>query len=200
MLRRDKTAPTESTTFASSSVGEGTRTSGKGRPTPTRKEAEAEARRRARAALDSKSSRKQQRARRAEQSRTMRAGMKAGDERYLMKRDQGPVKRAVRTFVDSRISLAEFLLPLLLVALVMQASANPALVSFGATLVTTTTLVALLDTAWLNFRLKRSLRAQFPDESLKGVTLYAVMRVIQMRPLRMPKPQVKIGGAPKAPR
>jgi hypothetical protein len=173
---------------------------GKGRPTPTRREAEAESRRRARAAMDSKAAKKQQRQQRSTQARKVRQGMKDGDERYLMKRDQGPVKRAVRTYVDSRLSIAEFLLPLLLVALVLQGSGNPGAVGLGASLVTTTSLVALIDTTWVVYRLKRKLRADFPDESLKGVTVYTVMRLIQMRPLRMPKPQVKIGGAPKTPK
>ena len=38
---------------------------------------------------------------------------------------------------------------------------------------------------------------KFPDESLKGTTFYTLLRVLQLRWLRMPKPQVKIGGAPK---
>lgn len=204
MLRRPKSeTATASTTGATGSDGTATapagvaKAGGKGRPTPTRREAEAEARRRARAALDSKSSRKKQRSARSEQARKVRQGMKDGDERYMMKRDRGPVKRYVRNHVDSRLSIAEFLLPLLIVALLMQGSGNPGLVNLGASLVTTTSLVALIDSSWVVFRLKRKLRQEFPEESLKGVTLYTVMRLIQLRPLRMPKPQVKIGGAPK---
>ena len=41
------------------------------------------------------------------------------------------------------------------------------------------------------------LRAELPDESLKGVTFYAVMRMLQIRPTRIPKPRVRIGGRPK---
>lgn len=171
--------------------------SGKGRPTPTRREAEAEARRRARAAMDTKAAKKRQRQQRSERAREVRQGMKDGDDRYLMKRDRGPLKRAVRNYVDSRLSVSEFLLPLLLVALVLQGSGNSGAVGLGTSLVTTTSLVALIDTIWVVYRLKRAMRAQFPDDPLKGVTLYTVMRMIQMRPLRMPKPQVKIGGAPK---
>ena len=48
--------------------------------------------------------------------------MKSGDERYLPERDQGPVKRFVRDYVDARLSIAEFLLPLLVVIMVMQYS------------------------------------------------------------------------------
>ena len=34
---------------------------------------------------------------------------------------------------------------------------------------------------------------RFPDEPTKGTTLYAAMRSLQMKFLRLPKPQVKIG-------
>ena len=45
----------------------------------------------------------------------------------------------------------------------------------------------------LRFRLRRELARRFPDEGLKGTTYYAVMRSLQMRFMRLPKPQVKIG-------
>lgn len=170
---------------------------GKGRPTPSRREAEAAAKARARAVTDSKEARRQARVKRAEESRRARAGMKNGDERYLMSRDKGPVKRFIRDFVDARVSIAEFLLPLLLLTFVLQASGNPALVRFGGALWTTTILVVLLDTVWLVFRLKRALRERFPDESPRGTVFYAVLRALQVRPLRSPKPRVRIGGAPK---
>ena len=51
-----------------------------------------------------------------------------------------------------------------------------------------TLLVVALDTSWLLFRIKRALRAKFPDESLKGTTFYTIMRVLQLRFMRMPKP------------
>lgn len=170
---------------------------GKGRPTPSRRESEAAAKARARAVTDSKEARRRARDKRAEESRRMRAGMKNGDERYLMSRDKGPVKRFIRDFVDARVSIAEFLLPLLLLTFVLQASGNAALVRLGGALWTTTIFVVLLDTVWLVFRLKRALRDRFPDESPRGTVFYAVLRALQVRPLRSPKPQVRIGGRPK---
>ena len=38
-----------------------------------------------------------------------------------------------------------------------------------------------------------ALARRFPDEPTKGTTLYAVMRSMQMKFMRLPKPQVKIG-------
>lgn len=169
----------------------------KGRPTPTRKEAEAAGRERAKAGMDKKAAQKLLRERRAESNAKTREGMRSGEERYLPKRDQGPVKRFVRNYVDARLSIAEFLLPLLVVIMVLQYSGNESLLRFSNVLWSTTILVVALDTIWLLMRLKRALRAKFPDESLKGTTFYTMLRVMQVRFLRMPKPQVKVGGAPR---
>jgi hypothetical protein len=169
----------------------------KGRPTPTRKEAEAAARQRAKAPMDKKAAQKVLRERRVESNAKVRQGMRTGEERYLPQRDKGPVKRFIRDFVDARLSIAEFLLPVLIIIMVMQYSGNDRMIQVGSTLMLTTILVVAIDTGWLLFRIKKSLRAKFPDESLKGTTFYTVMRVLQLRWMRMPKPQVKIGGAPR---
>lgn len=166
----------------------------KGRPTPSRKEAEAAARERARAVTDKKAASKLLRQRRAEQNAKMREGMRTGDERFLPARDQGPIKKHVRDFIDSRLSIAEFLLPLLVINMVLiYGGAQTA----GNAVWSATLILVLVDTIWMVLRLKRSLKVKFPGESYKGTTFYAVMRVIQMRWLRMPKPRVKIGGAPR---
>ncbi len=188
---------TEKTESPETDVAEDKGPGAKGRPTPTRKEAEAAARNRAKAPMDKKAAQKLLRERRAESNAKMREGMKSGDERYLPARDQGPVKRFVRDYVDARLSIAEFLLPLLIVIMVMQYSQNDQMMRIGSSLMSVTILVVAIDTTWLLFRVKRALRAKFPDESLKGVNFYAIMRVLQLRWLRMPKPKVKVGGAPR---
>lgn len=169
---------------------------GKGRPTPTRREAEAAARERARAGMDSKQAKRAHRERRAEASRKMREGMKAGDERYLPARDQGPVKRFVRDYVDARLSFAEMLLPLLVLIMVLMYSGNDRVAQFASSVWTVSILLMVIDCSWLVFRVKRAARAQFPDESLKGVTSYAILRALQLRFMRLPKPKVKLGGRP----
>jgi hypothetical protein len=178
------------------SPAEGTPT-GKGRPTPTRKEAEAAARERARAGMDKKAAQKVLREKRAESNRRMREGMRTGEEKYLPARDQGPVRRAVRDWVDARVSVAEFLLPLLLLILVLQASGSKQLVQLSSQLWAVTILLLLVDTVWIRFRLQRVLRERFPDESLKGTTFYALTRMLQLRFMRLPKPNVKVGGKPR---
>jgi hypothetical protein len=171
--------------------------SGKGRPTPTRKQAEAAARDRARAGMDKKASQKLQREKRAEANRRMREGMKTGEEKFLPARDQGPVRRYVRNWVDARISVAEFLLPLLLAIMALQASGSTRLQSFSSGLWLATLLLLVVDTFWIRFRLHRELRAKFPDEDLRGTTFYALLRMLQLRFMRLPKPTVKLGGKPR---
>lgn len=170
---------------------------GKGRPTPTRKEAEAARRERARAGMDKKAAQKLMREKRAESNRRMREGMKTGEEKYLPARDQGPVRRAVRDWVDARVSVAEFLLPLLLLILVLQATGSKQLVQLSSQLWAVTILLLLVDTVWIRFRLQRLLRERFPDESLRGTTFYALTRMLQLRFMRLPKPNVKVGGRPR---
>lgn len=191
MFRRSNKADAKSVSLDPKGPG------AKGRPTPTRKEAEAAARKRAKAGMDKKAAAKMTRERRAEANAKMREGMRSGDERYLPARDQGPLKRFIRNYVDARLSIAEFLLPLLIIIMILQYSGSPQLVATSSQLWSVTIVVVILDTLWMLFRLKRALRAKFPDESLKGTTFYTILRVLQLRWLRMPKPQVKIGGAPR---
>jgi len=166
---------------------------GKGRPTPTRREAEAAARARAKGAADKKAAARQGRAGRAEQNAKMREAMRTGDERYLPARDRGKVRRFVRDRVDSRLSGAEFLLPLLVVIMVLTYSGSPALNRFGQSLWLVTILLVAVDTMVLTYRLKKDFRQRFPEESHKGALFYGVLRAMQLRFLRLPKPQVKLG-------
>lgn len=182
MFRRTK--PDE-TAADSTTLKEG----GKGRPTPSRREAEAAARARAKAGMDKKAAAKLLRERRTEQNAKARQGLRTGEEKYLPARDQGPVKRFVRDYIDARICMAEFLLPLLIVIMVTQSFAQ----AFSNGLWSATILLVLLDTLLLMFRLKRELKRRFPEESMKGTTTYALLRSLQLRWLRLPKPQVKVG-------
>ncbi len=170
-----------------------TKEAGKGRPTPSRREAEAAAKARAKGPANRKEAARLLRERRAQDNARMRQGMKSGDDRYLPARDQGKVRKFVRDRVDSRLCMAEFLLPLLLVIMVMQYSGNPSLVTFSSGLWSAMILLLIVDTLLLVFRLKREMKQRFPDESTKGAVFYGILRSMQLRFLRMPKRQVKLG-------
>ena len=119
--------------------------------------------------------------------------MRAGDERFMLARDKGPVRRFIRDFVDSRFSFVELMVPLLIVTLLLGYSGSPYLVSVGNTVLLGTVLLVVLDILLMRFRLRRELARRFPDEPTKGTTYYAIMRALQMKFMRMPKAQVKIG-------
>ena len=185
MFRRSKTDPAPTTTVD--------KADGKGRPTPSRKEAEAAAKARAKAPRTRKEQAAAQRSARGESSRQMRQAMKTGDERYLPARDKGPVKRFIRDWIDSRFSFVELLVPLLILTMVLGYSGNARLMGIGNGLMFGIILLVIVDILMLRFRLRRELGRRFPDAPTKGTTYYAVMRSLQMKFMRMPKPQVKIG-------
>ena len=185
MFRRSSSEPAEST--ATDKVG------GKGRPTPTRKEAEAAARARAKVPRTRKEQAAAQRAARGDTSQKMRQAMKTGDEKYLPARDRGPVRRFIRDFVDSRFSFIELMVPLLVLSMILGYSGNRSMIQLGNTVLFTTILVIIVDIVMLRFRIRREMARRFPGESTKGLTFYAAIRSLQMKFLRLPKPQVKIG-------
>ena len=117
--------------------------------------------------------------------------MATGDPRHLPARDRGPVRAFCRDFVDSRRSVAEFMLPVLLAVLVL--GSIPAIAATSSLMFLTIMLAVGTDTTALVWRLRRQLRVRFPEDSHKGATPYAVLRSTQLRRLRLPKPRVKVG-------
>jgi hypothetical protein len=167
--------------------------SGKGRPTPSRKEAEAAARARAKVPRTRKEQAAAQRLARSQGSSKMREALKTGEERYLPARDRGPVKRFIRDYVDSRFSFVELLIPVLLVTTVMAWSGNADVASYGNAILFGMLLLIVIDMLRLRSKLRRELASRFPEQPAKGITYYAVMRSLQMKFMRLPKSQVRIG-------
>ena len=148
------------------------------------------------APADRKEAAKRQReARRADMAR-QREALASGDERYLPARDKGPVRRFVRDFVDSRFCIAEFFLPLAVVILVLSMVRVGSLQNISLLLWLGVIVLIVVDSIGLGFRLKKQLRERFPDEPKRGAVAYGLMRTLQMRRLRLPKPQVKRGERP----
>jgi hypothetical protein len=169
----------------------------KGRPTPSRKEAEAARRHQLRIPKDPKEAKKASRERDREERARARAGMMAGDERYLPARDRGPAKAFTRDFVDSRFTIAEYFIFIAVAVLALGFVQNPAVQSFVTLGFMLLTFVIVVDTAILLFTLSRRASAQFPNKAdRKGIMFYAALRAIQLRRLRLPAPRVRRGGAP----
>ncbi|MFG2889475.1 DUF3043 domain-containing protein [Streptomyces sp. NPDC048248] len=168
----------------------------KGRPTPKRSDAQSQRRSRAHTPTNRKEASKAQREARRVDMAKQREAMASGDERYLPVRDKGPVRRFARDFVDSRWCVAEFFLPMAVVILVLTMVRVPQIQNIALLLWLVIIVLIVLDSVGIWFRLGKQLTARFPNESQKGVKAYAVMRTLQMRRLRLPKPQVKRGERP----
>ncbi len=187
---------TDEATGASAALSSAEGAVGKGRPTPTRKEAEAARKHALRVPNDPKKAKKAARARAAEERTEQRAALMAGDERALPPRDAGPVRRYVRDYIDGRFAAAELFLPLALVVLVFGFVPNSNLKALVTMVWMAVTVLIIIDTTLLTWRMNRQLKERWPDPAdRKGASLYGVMRVLQFRRLRLPPPQVSVGGA-----
>jgi hypothetical protein len=166
----------------------------KGRPTPTRKEREA-ARKQPLVPSDRRLAARKSREQAALQREKARIGMARGDQNFLPARDRGEQKKYVRDFVDARFSLGEALVPVLLVAVLV--SLVPAVASYAFIALYGVIIIVIADGIYLGFTVKRKLADKFGAEKVeRGVRWYAFMRAIQLRPMRLPKPQVKRGNFP----
>ncbi|MFJ2903488.1 DUF3043 domain-containing protein [Streptomyces sp. NPDC087212] len=168
----------------------------KGRPTPKRSEAQSQRRSVANTTLTRKDAAKRQREERRVQLERQRQALASGDERYLPARDKGPVRKYAREFIDSRINVAEFFLPVAVVILVLSMVRVGVLQSVALLLWLIVIVLIVLDSIISGFRLRKKLADRFPDQNRRGAIPYALMRSLQMRRLRLPKPQVKRGERP----
>lgn len=136
--------------------------------------------------------REQQRQSRAE----ARAGMLAGDEKYLTARDKGPERRLVRDIVDTRRNLAGYVLfVLLFVMLVTYTMPNESTLLYANMLLYVFLLAIIVDSYLLTRRIKKLMLKRFPKAAKppRSHYFYAISRAMQFRRLRIPAPQVKLG-------
>ncbi|MFE0732218.1 DUF3043 domain-containing protein [Streptomyces antibioticus] len=168
----------------------------KGRPTPKRSEARSQRRSVANTPMTRKEAAKRQRDERRAQMDRQRQALAGGDERYLPVRDKGPVRKFARDYIDSRFNVAEFFLPMAVVILVLSMVRVGSLQSIALLLWLVVIVLIVLDSILTGFRLRKRLTERFPDDNRRGAVAYALMRSLQMRRLRLPKPQVKRGERP----
>ncbi|MFC5670374.1 DUF3043 domain-containing protein [Streptomyces incanus] len=168
----------------------------KGRPTPKRSQAQTQRRSVANTSMTRKEAAKRQRDERRAAMERQRQALASGDERYLPARDKGPVRRFARDYVDSRFNIAEYFLPMAVIILVLSMIRVPQLQNVALLLWLVVIVMIVLDSLVTGFRLKKRLAERFPDGKRRGAVAYALMRSLQMRRLRLPKPQVKRGERP----
>ncbi|WP_237210955.1 DUF3043 domain-containing protein [Rhodococcus ruber] len=185
---------------------------GKGRPTPKRREAEArrrgpvapapltakEARARRKAAKQSlsKDERKARAAERRAAAGERRTRMLAGEEKYLLPRDKGPVRAYVRDLVDSRRNLVGLFMPMALI-LIMTMFLGPVVQQYVTLAMFAMIVLMVIEGIYLGRLVNKKVRARFPDTTEGGFGLgwYAFVRASQIRKLRAPLPRVSPGDA-----
>jgi hypothetical protein len=127
-----------------------------------------------------------------------RAAMMRGDEKYLLPRDQGPERALVRDIVDRRLTIGTWFFGGALPVLIGSSRAMPQIVQLVSNLLwATLALGTIADTALIAFQIRKYMRERFPKSTqrMSSLILYAGMRGLTFRRLRIPKPRVKIGQA-----
>ena len=136
--------------------------------------------------------RERQKVERAEAS----AGMRAGDEKYLLARDRGPERALVRNVVDSRRTVGTFFFAGALVVLIGSSTRMPQFVQVAANLLWAVLAIGVIVDSWLISRkVKALVRERFPKttQRIGSLSLYGIMRGLTFRRMRVPKPAVDIG-------
>lgn len=171
---------------------------GKGKPTPPRKQQEMLRKKPVVGNRSPEAKRAAKRALQAERAKA-REGLANGEDRYLTTRDRGPQRRLARDIVDSRFTAGELVLPALFLVIIVSSirTEDPVLdlyIQLG-TLIAMWGLFVLvaLDGFLLGKKTLRIVQEKYGDKTEKGLRWYAAMRSIQMRGMRLPKPQVKRG-------
>ena len=122
-----------------------------------------------------------------------RAAYMRGDESAMPPRDRGPVKRFVRDYVDSRRSLGEYFLPLMIFVLVLTLIPSAEVRFIAIIFMYAVMLYSVVYGFFVSKKIKKIVAEKFPGEPTKGLGLYGWLRSTQMRKLRAPAPQKKLG-------
>lgn len=139
-----------------------------------------------------KQMRERQRAERAEAS----AGMRNGDEKYLMTRDKGPERSLVRDIVDSRRTAGTFFFGGAVIVLIGAQGVMPPVVQVATTMLWVVLMAAvIIDSVLISYKIKRLVRERFPKTTQRfgSLYVYGIMRALQFRRMRIPKPKVALG-------
>jgi len=174
---------------------------GKGRPTPKRKQAQEARKQGLLATGNDKAARKAERLRQNEARFAARTGLLRGDERYFPAKDRGPVRKAVRNYVDSRRTVGEFFVPMAFVVILSGMIRNDSVRIFMTNAWLVMLIMLIVDCIFIGWRVNVVIKREFEEKSArKGITFYAIMRGLQIRKFRIPPATVKSGGRPIEPK
>jgi hypothetical protein len=86
-----------------------------------------------------------------------------------------------------------YFLPIIFVVLVLTLFPIAAVQIGAIALMYAVLVIAVIDGIFLSRKIRKAVEANFPGTSTKGLGMYAWLRSTQMRRLRAPHPQVKVG-------
>jgi hypothetical protein len=120
--------------------------------------------------------------------------MMRGEDKYLPLKDRGPQKRLARDIVDARFTAGELVMPAMVLFLITTATNVYYLQLASLILMWGLFAVVIIDAFLLGRKAKKVISEKYSTQTVeRGLAWYAGMRSIQMRPMRLPKPQVKRG-------
>ena len=111
----------------------------------------------------------------------------------------GAPRRFARDFVDARTTISEFLLPAAVLSLIVLVFLDqyPEIVTAVGTGLLLMMAAWAVESAFLMRKMRRQATEKYGAEKLPRMyAIYGLTRMMQMRRLRLPKPQVKRGQYP----
>ena len=160
----------------------------KGKPTPKRKDAEAKSTRNFLSPATTKAEKNLDKAAARERRIAARAAYMRGDEAALPARDKGPVRKFVRDYVDSRRTIGEYFLPVIMVVLVLTVIPNKFIQLLAILFMYGAMAYSIGSGFYFSRKIRQAVNEKFPGESTKGLGMYGWLRSTQMRKMRAPAP------------
>jgi cation transport ATPase len=153
---------------------------GKGRATPTRREAELARKQR----LSGMSGNPK-----ADRRESRRADFEAQTERQ----HGGVVKQYARDYTDQRFRIAEFFILFAVLLFVLAGIQNATAQLLSLSLWVVMLIAIVIDSIFLVRGVKKGLRERYPTQDQGRIGMYVLMRSMQFRKWRLPKPRLKRG-------
>src|SRR5580658_4920117 len=119
--------------------------------------------------------------------------MKRGESWALNPRDRGPARALARDYIDSKRRISEYYMYILVLLLAAVFLRNKTEQQYISPLVLVLVVIIVIDAQVIRRSLRKLVGKRLPGESTRGLTMYAVMRALQIRRFRMPAPRVRPG-------
>jgi hypothetical protein len=166
----------------------------KGRPTPKRNVAEKNRRQPITGSRPAARARTPEGKAQARDERTRKnQAMMRGESWALNPKDRGQARGLIRDYIDSKRRVSEYLMYVLVLLLIGVFAGGKALQSYISPLILIVAVILLVESQLIKAGVRRTLEDRMPGEPIRGLTLYAFTRAMQIRRLRVPAPRVRPG-------